>query len=138
LQTVTTLAARPVMGRLSDRLGRPRLIVGGLAACATGVVLVSLAASLPALAASVFAFAIGVAVTSSASSAFITDLARRAQYGAAHGVFGAVYDVGDALGPLLAGVLVAALGYGAMFRMVAAVALTFAAAFHVVSRKKRE
>ena len=134
LQTVTTLAARPVMGRLSDRVGRPRLIVGGLATCASAVALVAVASTLPALAAAVSIFAVGAALTSSASSAYITDLAPRARYGAAHGVFGAIYDVGDALGPILGGLLVAAVGYTVMFKAAAATAVAFAIAFHLVSR----
>lgn len=137
LQTVTTLAARPVMGQLSDRLGRPRLIAAGLATCALAVSLVSLGATFQGLAAAAALFAVGVAVTSSASSAFITDLAGRAQYGTAHGVFGAIYDIGDALGPILGGLLVAAVGYTAMFRSIAAVAAACALGFHLVSRKGR-
>lgn len=49
-------------------------------------------------------------------------------------VFGTIYDVGDALGPILAGVLVAAVGYTRMFEAMAAVALTMAAAFAAASR----
>ena len=102
LQTMTTLAARPVMGMLSDRVGRRAIIMGGLLLCGTAVFLVSLAAAPLTLAAAIVAYAVGVAVTTSATSAFITDLSKRAQYGAAHGVFGTIYDVGDAAGPILA------------------------------------
>ena len=63
------------------------------------------------LAAAVVVYAAGVAMTTSATSAYITDLSRRARYGAAHGVFGTIYDIGDALGPIAAGLLVAAVGY---------------------------
>jgi DHA1 family multidrug resistance protein-like MFS transporter len=76
-----------------------------------------------------------VAVTTSASSAYITDLARRAQYGAAHGVFGTIYDIGDALGPIVAGLLVAGVGYGWMFQLMACVTLSAAVLFHVQSRQ---
>jgi MFS family permease len=76
-----------------------------------------------------------VSSTTSATSALITDLARRAQYGAAHGVFGTVYDVGDAFGPIAAGFLVAALGYAGAFRAMSALALLCAAVFYAVSRQ---
>jgi hypothetical protein len=49
-------------------------------------------------------------------------------------VFGTIYDVGDALGPIVAGVLVAAVGYSRMFQIMAAVAFTMAAAFAAASR----
>jgi MFS family permease len=136
LQTTTTLATRPVIGILSDRTGRRGVIVAGLALCSGAVVCVSLASGLVTLVVAVLIYAAGVAVTTAATSAFITDLSRRARYGAAHGVFGTIYDVGDALGPLLAGLLVATVGYGPMFRIMAAIALTVAIVFHLVTGRR--
>jgi MFS transporter, DHA1 family, multidrug resistance protein len=134
LQTATTLAMRPAMGMVSDRTGRRGVIIAGLTLCSGAVMLVSLATGLSVLVGGIFIYAIGVAVTTAATSAFITDVSKRAQYGAAHGVFGTIYDVGDALGPIVAGVLVATLGYGSMFRIMAAIALTITTAFYFVSR----
>lgn len=45
-----------------------------------------------------------------------------------------LYDIGDAAGPILAGLLVAALGYAQMFRVMATIAMTVAAVFYVFSR----
>lgn len=134
LQTLTTLAVRPLIGIVSDRTGRRGVIVAGLMVCSGAVVLVSLATNLFVLTVAIVVYAAGVAVTTAATSAFITDLSRRARYGAAHGVFGTIYDVGDALGPILAGVLVASIGYEPMFRAMAGIALTVTAAFSFVSR----
>ena len=58
----------------------------------------------------------------------------RARYGAAHGVFGTIYDVGDAAGPIVAGLLVAAWGYTQMFQIMAMTAIVIAMAFYVLSR----
>ncbi len=135
LQTVTTLAARPVMGMISDRVGRRGVIAAGLTLCSAAVLLVSLAATVLTLVTAVLLYAIGVAVTTAATSAFITDLSQRARYGAAHGVFGTIYDVGDALGPIGAGVLVASLGYARMFQVVAAMAFVVTAVFYVMSQR---
>ena len=135
LQTVTTLAVRPVIGMLSDRIGRQGVIGAGLMICSGAVVLVSVANGLLVLVVAVFIYAAGVAVTTAATSAFITDLSRRAQYGAAHGVFGTIYDVGDALGPILAGALVATIGYGPMFRTMASIALAVTATFYFVTKR---
>jgi MFS family permease len=66
-----------------------------------------------------------------ATSAFITDITRRARYGAAHGVFGTIYDIGDALGPIAWGVLVAGLGYAHMFQAMAVLAIVMAIVFAV-------
>lgn len=135
LQTVTTLATRPLVGMLSDRMGRRGLIIGGLVVCSAAVVLVSRAASLPALVAAVLTYAVGLAVTTAATTAFITDLARDARFGAAHGVFGTIYDVGDALGPIVAGVLVASVGYARMFQFMATAAAAMTLLFGVLSRR---
>jgi MFS family permease len=101
--------------------------------CGGAVLLVSIATSPLGLIGAMVAHAAGVASTTAAASAFITDVTRRAHYGAAHGVFGTIYDVGDALGPILAGVLVAAVGYNRMFQIMAGVALTMAVGFSIAS-----
>ena len=134
VQTVTTLAVRPAIGYLSDRLGRRWVIVTGLVVCSAAVLLVSVATNVSEIVTAVLAYAAGVATTTAATSAYIADMTRRARYGAAHGVFGTIYDVGDALGPIVAGILVAAVGYTRMFQVMAAVAFTIAAGFAVASR----
>jgi MFS family permease len=134
VQTVTTIAVRPAIGFLSDRAGRRWVIVTGLIVCSAAVLAVSNANSLPGIVAAIVAYATGVATTTAATSAYITDVTRRARYGAAHGVFGTIYDIGDALGPIAAGVLVSWVGYARMFQIMSVVALTMAIAFGVASR----
>jgi hypothetical protein len=51
-------------------------------------------------------------------------------------VFGTIYDVCDALGPIAAGILVATVGYERMFQVMALVALTMAVVFSFVSRSR--
>jgi MFS family permease len=70
-----------------------------------------------------------VAITTAATSAYITDITRRARYGAAHGVFGTIYDIGDGLGPIAAGVLVSWVGFAHMFQIMAVVAMMMAIVF---------
>lgn len=137
LQTITTLAIRPTIGFLSDRAGRRWVIVTGLLVCSSAVLLVSIVSNLTELVAAIVAYAAGVATTTAATSAYITDVTRRARYGAAHGVFGTIYDVGDALGPIVAGLLVVAVGYARMFQIMAMVALTMAVGFSLASRTPR-
>jgi MFS family permease len=79
-------------------------------------------------------YAAGVATTTAATSAYITDITRRARYGAAHGVFGTIYDIGDALGPIAGGLLVASHGYASMFQVMSAVALVMAFVFAITSK----
>jgi MFS family permease len=135
LQTLTTLAARPITGAVSDRIGRRPLIVLGLTTCGGAVLLLSVAANGVVLVAAILIYAVGVAATTSATSAYITDLARGRRYGAAHGVFGTIYDIGDALGPIAAGLLVARVGYPRMFQLVGTFAVFAAVVFSITSSR---
>jgi MFS family permease len=135
LQTVTTLIVRPAIGLLSDRVGRRAVIATGLIICSAAVFSLSVATSLSTVIVVIVTYAAGVAITTAATSAYITDITRRARYGAAHGVFGTIYDIGDALGPISAGLLVARLGYARMFQVMAAVAGTMAIAFAITTAR---
>jgi DHA1 family multidrug resistance protein-like MFS transporter len=133
-QTATTLAVRPVLGATSDRVDRRLVVVAGLVTSAVTVWLLPLARTPASLAAVVLVYAAGVATTTAATSAFITDISRRSRYGAAHGVFGTIYDIGDAAGPRAAGLSVATSGYALMFTCVSTVGLLMAAVFAVTAR----
>ena len=134
LQTVTTLAIRPMIGAASDRFGRRGAIVMGIVTCAVSVLSISIATRAVELYAAVLVYASGVAITTAAASAYITDVTPRERFGAAHGVFGTIYDVGDASGPLIGGVLVGALGYAFTFQIIATIALLTALLFLYDSR----
>jgi MFS transporter, DHA1 family, multidrug resistance protein len=134
LQTVTTLAIRPVIGVASDRLGRRGAIAAGLVACSASVLAIAMAQSQAALFLAVLLYGGGVAITTAATSAYITDAAPKARFGAAHGVFGTIYDIGDAGGPLIGGLLVATFGYASTFTAMAAMAAMTAAVFVSLSR----
>jgi len=134
LQVVTTLMIRPIIGAASDRLGRRGAIVLGLIGCAASVYGVSLATAQSELYAAVLAYAFSVAITTAATAAYITDVAPKARFGAAHGVFGTIYDIGDAAGPLVGGVLVQVWGYRPTFQLMASLAAITAVAFAWLSR----
>ena len=136
LQTVTTLTLRPAIGAASDRLGRRGAITAGLSGCAASVFAISLSTSQAGLSAAVFMYAVSVAVTTAASSAYITDVAPKSRFGAAHGVFGTIYDIGDAGGPLVAGLLVQRWGYSPTFQLMATLAGVTAMAFALLSRER--
>lgn len=136
LQTVTTLLMRPGMGLLSDRVGRRMIIATGLTICSGAVFSLSLANTLSTVIVVIVTYAAGVAITTAATSAYITDVTRRARYGAAHGVFGTIYDIGDAVGPIAAGLLVASIGYAHMFQVMAAVAIATAVVFVITTARE--
>lgn len=136
VQTITTLAVRPLIGAASDRLGRRGAIVAGLITCATGVFGIAGARGTVDIYLTVLLYAVGVAITTAATSAYITDVAPRARFGAAHGVFGTIYDIGDAGGPLAGGFLIASIGYTTTFQFVAFTALATALLFLVMTASR--
>jgi MFS family permease len=69
------------------------------------------------------AFGVGFATVTSSTAALVADLTRNGEFGASIGVLRTVMDVGQSAGPVLAGLLVAAAGYGAAFVALALVLL---------------
>ena len=129
LQTVTTLLTKPLMGRLSDRLGRRALIALGLLVSAVALAAVPWTAAMLPLAVLAMLFGLGVAVVTSSTAAFVADLAHGTAHGAALGTLGTIMDVGHASGPIVAGLLIARLSYAPAFAIIAAVLVLAAGGF---------
>jgi MFS family permease len=123
VQVTAIMAAKPLMGRISDRRGRRPLIVAGLALCAGPLAAIPHLTGFWSLLAACLAFGLGEALVTSSAAALVADCSRQRHLGSAMGVFGTIADVGHASGPILAGALVGGLGYGAGFAILAAVLL---------------
>lgn len=134
VQLAVPILSRPVFGRLSDRWGRFGQIVAGFFVGAAALSAVAWTVSFPLLILACAGYGLGVAVVTSATAAYVTDLCRRQDYGAAHGVFGTIYDVGHWSGQTFSGILVAALGYRGAFGVYAAGLIAAAALFGALGR----
>ena len=119
-QLGTTMLAKPLSGRLSDRLGRKPMILAGLLLSAATLPLIPRFASLWFLFPVSALFGLGVAVVTPSTTALVADLVRAGRMGSAMGVFGTIWDSGEAAGPILAGVLIASLSYPPAFGLIAA------------------
>ncbi len=119
-QLGTTMLAKPLSGRLSDRLGRKPMILGGLLLSAATLPLIPRFASLWFLFPVSALFGLGVAVVTPSTTALVADLVKAGRMGSAMGVFGTIWDSGEAAGPILAGVLIASLSYPPAFGLIAA------------------
>ncbi len=130
VQLTTTMIAKPLSGRLSDRLGRKPMILAGLFLCAASLPVIPALSSLWLLFLVSALFGLGVAVVTPSTTALVADLVRAGRMGSAMGAFGTIWDTGEALGPILAGLLIASLGYSSAFTLMSllmlAAALTFA------------
>lgn len=107
---VMAMAGKPLAGRISDRIGRKPVILMGLALSVVMLPLVPVTTSLAGLLIEGALFGLGMAIVTPSTTALVADLCKTRNYGAAMGVFGTIWDIGEASGPILAGVLIAAFG----------------------------
>jgi DHA1 family multidrug resistance protein-like MFS transporter len=135
VQGVTSFLSKPVMGRVSDQVGRKPLIMVGLVICAVTFVLIPQVQSFPILLILAAGFGFGEAVVTSSTSAFVADVSELKTLGAAMGMQGTISDIGHASGPLLAGVLIASLEYQWAFAVIAMIQLMAAVGFWVLVKK---
>ena len=129
LQLTIALIAKPLTGNLSDRLGRKPVIVLGLFASAAALPLIFRMTSFAGLVAVVPLLGLGVAAVTPATNALIADLVAARRLGTGMGVFGTIWDVGEAAGPILAGILIGQIGYEPAFDVIAAIIAVVAVAF---------
>jgi MFS family permease len=121
VQLVSIVFAKPVMGRLSDRVGRRRVILPGLLIGAVSVALLPYFPSFIGLSMLSLAFGIGFATVTSSTAALVADLTRDGRYGSSMGVLRTVMDVGQSIGPVLTGFMVGTAGYASAFTLLAAI-----------------
>ncbi|MEK7814530.1 MAG: MFS transporter, partial [Chloroflexota bacterium] len=107
---VMAMAGKPVAGRISDRIGRRPVILVGLALCIAMLPLVPITANFVGLLLEGAVFGLGMAIVTPSTTALVADLCKAGKYGAAMGVFGTIWDIGEAAGPILAGVIIFTLG----------------------------
>ncbi len=118
IQGISSILAKPVMGRISDQFGRRPLIIAGQIICASTVIYLPWVEAFWLLLSLAFVFGFGEAVIGTSTSALVADLCQARSFGSAMGVFGTIKDMGHASGPILSGFLVSFLGYRSGFGIV--------------------
>jgi MFS family permease len=134
VQAFTSFFSKPIMGRVSDRVGRQPLIVIGLLICAGTFVCIPQVSMFAILVALSAGFGFGEAVVSSSSSALVADSSEFKRLGAGMGMQGTIMDIGHASGPLLAGLLIANLSYSQAFAIIAGIQLLAGFVFWIAMR----
>ena len=132
VQIVVTIAAKPWMGRLSDRHGRRPLLFWGMVVCAVSFLLIPWMRTYAVLLVCAAVFGLGEAIVTSSAAALVADCCEAQNLGSAMGTFGTLFDVGHAAGPLLAGVLIGLSGstdFRASFALIAVLLLLTALVF---------
>ena len=140
VQILMTVLAKPLMGRISDKHGRKPLLFWGMFVCAIPFTLIPWVQNYIALLLLAAVFGLGEAIVTSSAAAMVADLCRQDNIGSAMGVFGTLYDVGHASGPILAGLLIG-LSTGQDFRLafaiIAAIMILAALAFRIGIKQEK-
>lgn len=117
---LTSLLARPGLGRLSDKIGRARSIAAGFSLQVLALLLMTLVSSLPGvLVAGVF-YMLGNAIGSSTTLALALERADPRRRGKAMATFSVAYPLSYGVGSVLIGGTVEVAGYRGMFLILAA------------------
>lgn len=120
-------AVRGWAGRLSDRVGRVAVAVGGLTLTAAALAVQALTRGAASLVAAGALYGLGFGAATTALMAWCMDVVDAANRGRAMGTYYTALELGIGLGGLLAGFGVAAVGFGATFLIAAGAALAAAA-----------
>lgn len=130
-QLATATAAKPLAGWMSDRVGRKPVITLGLVMCSALLPLIFRAGGFASFLALSALLGLGVAAVTPCTTALVADLVKAGRMGSAMGAFGTIWDMGESAGPILAGFLIARMGYAPSFTIIAllsaSAALIFAA-----------
>jgi len=109
--TVTIVA----LGRLGDRIGHRRVLLGGIALFGLASLLCALAGDLRVLLLSRAVQGVGAAILMALTVALVRDTVPDDRIGRAMGLLGTMSAIGTALGPSLGGALIGAFGWRAIF-----------------------
>jgi MFS family permease len=112
---------KPLMGRVSDRVGRKQVIIPGLILSSASVFLLPYLPNFFGLSILSLIFGLGFATVTSSTAALVADLTRDGRYGSSMGVLRTVMDVGQSAGPVMTGGIIGLAGYGAAFDMLAVI-----------------
>lgn len=115
-EILTFVIGKPIMGGLSDKIGRKRPIVLGLVVGGVSMLATQLATSFYQLVFISVVYGLGFSLVTSSTPPLVSELTRKELYGSAMGFLGTIMDVGQVLGPIMTGfILTAGFGYSGSF-----------------------
>jgi len=134
VQIATIALTKPIMGRLSDTVGRQPVIMGGLLLGAVSTAAFAISPNVILLAAAATLFGLSMSIVTASTSALVADATKAAHFGSSLGVLSTIMDIGHSSGPVVAGFLVAGVSYGWMWGIVGAVLVAATVVFAVLGR----
>jgi MFS family permease len=129
-QIVALIIARPFMGRISDKTSRRIPIIAGSVVSCLILLAVPFTTQFPILLLLSVAYGIGFAAVISSTSPLISEIVPPSLIGASMGFLSTMMDVGQTLGPIVSGVILAAnLQYVGLFASLSLVLLVSGVVF---------
>jgi len=114
-QTLIIALTKPFFGRIADRVDKRIQIICGLFLLGCSVAAIPAASSFAEFILVSSLLAVGMSLSTVATSAYTADIAKKEQMGASMGALSSTMDIGHSAGPLVTGIIIAGSGYGAGF-----------------------
>ena len=136
-EIVALIVVRPLIGRVSDKIGRTKPIVAGIVASCVLVAAIPFTTQFPLLLLLAVGYGASFATVLSSTSPLVCDLVPATLVGASMGFLSTTMDIGQTLGPIVSGVIFATnLRYTGMFLSLS-ILLIISSVIFVLSKKKR-
>jgi len=107
VQLATIPLIKPLMGRLSDKIGRRVPITFGSILSAGALISIPFTTNYPILLLISLSYGLGFSLVTSSTPALVGDLTKRELLGTSMGFLGTIMDVGQTLGPIVTGFILA-------------------------------
>ncbi|MCL5949624.1 MAG: MFS transporter [Candidatus Bathyarchaeota archaeon] len=138
-EIVALVIARPLIGRVSDRIGRTKPIIVGIIASCFLVAAIPFATQFPLLLLLAVGYGVSFATVLSSTSPMVCDLVPATLVGASMGFLSTMMDLGQTLGPIVSGVIFAtSLRYGGLFLSLSFLLIISSAVFLLSNRKGKK
>jgi MFS family permease len=138
-QIVALIIARPFMGRISDKTSRRLPIIAGSVVSCLILLAVPFTTQFPILLLLSVAYGIGFAAVISSTSPLISEIVPPSLIGASMGFLSTMMDVGQTLGPIISGVILAAnLQYVGLFASLSLVLLVSGVVFALSKTARKQ
>ena len=130
--TLMLFVFKPLMGYFSDKVGRRVIILVGLLLGGGVSWVIPFTINYIGVILTLCGFGIGMAMVVSSTAAYVSDLSKKEDYGAAIGTLSTIMDIGQTIGPILSGYVLIAFSFGGVFLLVSIVLILSALIFYFI------
>ncbi len=135
-QIIALVIARPLIGRVSDKIGRTKPIVTGIIASCLIIAAVPFTTSFSVMLILIIAYGVAFAAVLSSTSPLISEIVPASLVGASMGFLSTMMDIGQTLGPIVSGVIFAtSLQYVGLFFSLS-IMLAVSSIIFLISKKR--